>query len=407
MKLGWDTPLPDEASQQWNSIRSNIIGFSKSIPRKALEKDRKAETWGSGYATLYSKIKGCTVENGTDHPKTRAAINLPWIKRRGIDHIKERSQVRESECIQRFYNCIVLGTHQQKTPSNTGSEDRFRNREDTNIKPVMFHHVPTDENAADCATRGVAKQEFAESNWWTGPKWLNYPCETWPVTHIDNLDRNTFEDVETLAVQSTEQEKADATWPVERNSNYSKLRRIVAYSLRFIRHSSKNTRLQLLDSGVQTMTPNAAEIELAEKCIIKQEQNIHGTSAAIQNKHFNVGYDNEGILKRFGRIQHADVLKEVANPMYIPRQSILGARIAENIHRSMAHCGSNQLVCELRQRFWIPKDKALCKKTVRNCVTCKKFTSAPFSYPDMGPLPKERVTRAHHSLTQESITWVP
>ncbi|KAL6738361.1 hypothetical protein Aduo_011917 [Ancylostoma duodenale] len=43
MKLGWDTPLPDEASQQWNSIRSNIIGFSKSIPRKVLEKDPKAE----------------------------------------------------------------------------------------------------------------------------------------------------------------------------------------------------------------------------------------------------------------------------------------------------------------------------------------------------------------------------
>ncbi|EYC38631.1 hypothetical protein Y032_0705g1686 [Ancylostoma ceylanicum] len=142
------------------------------------------------------------------------------------------------------------------------------------------------------------------------------------------------------------------------------------------------------------MTPNAAEIELAEKYVVKQEQHIHGTSAAIQNKHFNVGYDNEGILKRFGRIQHADVLKDVASPMYIPRQSILGARIAENIHRSMAHCGSNQLVCELRQRFWIPKDKALCKKTVRNCVTCKKFNSAPFSYPDMGPLPKERVTQA-------------
>ncbi|EYC36510.1 hypothetical protein Y032_0889g2879 [Ancylostoma ceylanicum] len=239
--------------------------------------------------------------------------------------------------------------------------------------PVMFYHVPTDENAADCATRGVTKQEFAESNWWTGPKWLNYLCETWP---------------------NTEKEKTDTIWPVETVSNYSKLKRIVAYSLRFIRHSSKNRHLQLLDSGVQTITPNAAEIGLAEKYIVKQEQNIHGTSAAIQNKHFNVGYDNEGILKRFGRIQHADVLKDVASPMYIPRQSILRARIAENIHRSMTHCGSNQLVCELRQRFWIPKDKALCIKAVRNCVTCKKFNSAPFSYPDMGPLPKERVTQA-------------
>ncbi|EYC16484.1 hypothetical protein Y032_0033g2682 [Ancylostoma ceylanicum] len=66
----------------------------------------------------------------------------------------------------------------------------------------MFYHVPTDENVADCATKRVTKQEFAESNWWTGPKWLNYPGETWPVTHINNLQRDTFEDIEALAVQS-------------------------------------------------------------------------------------------------------------------------------------------------------------------------------------------------------------
>ncbi|KAL6739572.1 hypothetical protein Aduo_013009 [Ancylostoma duodenale] len=279
----------------------------------------------------------------------------------------------------------------------------------------MFYHVPTDENAADCGTRGVAKQEFTESNWWIGPKWLNYPCEIWPVTHISNLNRNTFEDVETLAVQSTEEEKADAIWPVERISNYFKLRRIVAYSLRFIRHSSKNTCLQLLDSGVQTMTPNAAEIELAEKCIIKQEQNIHGTSAAIQNKHFNVGYDNEGILKRFGRIQHADMFKDVASPMYIPRQSILGARIAENIHRSISHCGSNQLVCELRQRFWIPKDKALCKKTVQKLcnvqeiqfctIHSSKYGPAPQRTGHTGPTILSHGNRLHGSYSHPTDIW--
>ncbi|EYC14365.1 hypothetical protein Y032_0040g167 [Ancylostoma ceylanicum] len=422
MKLGWDTPLPDEASQQWNSIRSNIIGFSKSIPRKVLEKDPEATHILSIFVDSSKRAYACSLYVTTTSEDGKVDTQLFTAKSK-VAPLKKEQTIPRLELLSIFLGLSVaestieksgvkfakvnvfsdstialswVHTSKKLPPTVTTLVQKigFATERIQGSSPVMFYHVPTDENAADRATRGVTKQEFAESNWWTGPKWLNYPCETWPVTHISNLQRDTCEDVETLAVQSTEEVKADAVWPVETVSNYSKLRRIVAYSLRFIRHSSRNRHLQLLDSGVRTMTPNAAEIELAEKYIVKQEQNIHGTSAAIQNKHFNVGYDNEGILKRFGRIQHADVLKDVASPMYIPRQSILGARIAENIHRSMAHCGSNQLVCELRQRFWIPKDKALCKKTVRNCVTCKKFNSAPFSYPDMGPLPKERVTQA-------------
>ncbi|KIH65782.1 Pao retrotransposon peptidase [Ancylostoma duodenale] len=422
MKLGWETPLPDEASQQWSSTRSNIIGFSKSIPRKVLEKDPKAEHILSIFVDSSKRTYACSLYVTTTAEDGRVDTQLFTAKSK-VAPLKKAQTIRRLELLSIFLGLSVaestisknevkfarvnvfsdstialswVHTSKKLPPAVTTLVQKigFATERIQASSPVMFYHVPTDENVADCATRAVAKQEFARANWWTGPKRLNYPCETWPVTHINNLDRNTFEDVETLAVQSTEEEKTDAIWPVETISNYSKLRRIVAYSLRFIRHSSKNTRLHFLDNGIQTMTPNTAEVELAEKCIIKQEQNIHGTSAAIQNKHFNVGYDNEGILKRFGRIQHADVLKDVASSMYIPRQSILGARIAEHIHRNMAHCGSNQLVCELRQRFWIPKDKALCKKTVRNCVTCKKFNSALFSYPDMGPLPKERFTQA-------------
>ncbi|EYC39463.1 hypothetical protein Y032_0655g1192 [Ancylostoma ceylanicum] len=68
--------------------------------------------------------------------------------------------------------------------------------------------------------------------------------------------------------------------------------------------------------------------------------------------------------------------------------------IAERQHRSLSHCGLNQLLYNIRQRYWIPQDRVLCKRVLRNCAICRRFNAAPFKYPNMGPLPKERVTES-------------
>lgn len=59
----------------------------------------------------------------------------------------------------------------------------IRNRVDTilQLPNVKFQYVPTKENPADLASRGLAAEDlFASSLWWHGPHWLTDSNASWP-----------------------------------------------------------------------------------------------------------------------------------------------------------------------------------------------------------------------------------
>ncbi|RCN33861.1 Pao retrotransposon peptidase, partial [Ancylostoma caninum] len=248
MKLGWDMPLPDEASQQWNSIRSNIIGFSKSIPRKALEKDWKAEYILSIFVDSSKRAYACSlyVTTATEHGKVDTQLFTAKSK---VAPLKKEQTIPRLELLS-----IFLGL-------------------------------------------GVAESTISKSG---------------------------------VKFASKAHNKAGTEYPYIRCNPEQALQRRIR----------------------QRRYPEKVWKDPACRCAQGRSQpNVYTSTKHSRSE------NRREYTQKHGR-------------------------------------GSNQLVCELRHRFWIPKEKALCKKTVRNCVTCKKFNSAPFIYPDMGPLPKERVTQA-------------
>jgi hypothetical protein len=51
------------------------------------------------------------------------------------------------------------------------------------FRPEELHHVPTDENPADAASRGMDPNKFLDYNlWFEGPKWLR--LESLPTTEL-------------------------------------------------------------------------------------------------------------------------------------------------------------------------------------------------------------------------------
>ncbi|KHJ94999.1 Pao retrotransposon peptidase [Oesophagostomum dentatum] len=146
--------------------------------------------------------------------------------------------------------------------------------------------------------------------------------------------------------------------------------------------------------NVETKTLSADEINQAEILIIRQEQAIHGSKMLMNNKQLNIGYDKDRVLRRFSRLQNADISYDATNPIHISKQSKLCQLIAEDRHKAILHCGTNQLLHSIRQRYWIPQDRSLCKRILKECVICRRFNAAPFKYPNMGPLPKERLTES-------------
>ena len=52
---------------------------------------------------------------------------------------------------------------------------------------ITFRYVPTSDNPADLASRGISAQEAASATlWWNGPPWLSQASNTWPCQPESN-----------------------------------------------------------------------------------------------------------------------------------------------------------------------------------------------------------------------------
>lgn len=52
-----------------------------------------------------------------------------------------------------------------------------------------WRYIKSEENPADCASRGIMPSELEEHKlWWTGPKWLEENEQSWPRTPTEETD---------------------------------------------------------------------------------------------------------------------------------------------------------------------------------------------------------------------------
>ncbi|RCN30578.1 hypothetical protein ANCCAN_23653 [Ancylostoma caninum] len=382
-KYAWDVELLETDKDSWKTIEANITGFRKELPRKI--------------SAVYCKVQGAPINKEQTIP--RLELLSVFIGLSLAESTIEKINLKIAKINVFSDSTIALwwihGTKRLPPTVSTLVQKIGLIRKSQFAEIVVsLYHVPTHENIADSATRGVPKDELAHHPWWCGPTWLNVPSEEWPVKKATDFCPQESTDEEDANLYSSIAAKIDPVLPTERLSSSSKLSRVVAYCTRFIRNASHQKYFKLRRTGVQTKTPSADEIIQAEALIIRHEQSIYGSEALIQNKQLNVNYDKDRILRKLGRLQNADISYDAANPIHVPKQSRLGQLIAEEQHQSLSHCGVNQLLFNIRQRYWIPQERVLCKRVLRNCAICRRFNAAPFQYLNMGPLPKERVTES-------------
>src|SRR5690606_37649143 len=84
---------------------------------------------------------------------------------------------------------------------------------------------------------------------------------------------------------------------------------------------------------------------------------------------------------------------DVKHPIILPRDHSVTALIVRWIHIRLIHAGVNDVMCSIRERFWIPKLRSLVRKIINECVVCKRMHGRTQSSPT-APLPSSRVTGA-------------
>ncbi|GFY52516.1 integrase catalytic domain-containing protein [Trichonephila inaurata madagascariensis] len=138
--------------------------------------------------------------------------------------------------------------------------------------PSEWFHCPGKENPGDLISRGLSVAELENSDfWWQGPSWLREKKLSWPKplkTHKELVtDPETLEIRKTLAVNTVmEDTNQSINNFIKKYSSFTKLIRITAYCLRFL----KNCRIT--QSGRKKDNLNASELQNATHVLIKCAQ---------------------------------------------------------------------------------------------------------------------------------------
>ncbi|GMR55659.1 hypothetical protein PMAYCL1PPCAC_25854, partial [Pristionchus mayeri] len=238
----------------------------------------------------------------------------------------------------------------------------------SSIHKVTYHnpkYVQTHSNPADHITRGLTSIDMNDPNhmWWQGAPWMKDPPGKWPDDPIPPTAHPPYAQI-AEPIQSP-------LINLKRCSTLNKAVNITGFVLRFIQRSlTKSSNSSLKEKYTQFPIMNTRLLTALERS--------HETE----------------IWRANSRLDHADIPAETKSPILIPtnKDSTLARLIISHTHVTMFHAGTENVLNQLKNHYWIPRSRQLVKSEVRSCIPCRKTNNLPYAYTSTPPLPTDRVT---------------
>ena len=194
---------------------------------------------------------------------------------------------------------------------------------------------------------------------------------------------------------------------IERYSSVTRLLRVTAYILRFIRnakksvshHETRKSPEQSSKGELNVQELNQAEmlwIKIVQTASFAKEleflQSRRGTFPPVYVTQFNLFLDDQQIIRCKGRVSNAPLSEERKYPILLPSKHQLTNLIIQDVHSKIKHSGIKDTLTTIRERFWAPRGREAVKRILRKCATCRRVEGAPYRPPPTPDLPMERVT---------------
>jgi hypothetical protein len=294
-----------------------------------------------------------------------------------------------------------------------------------------WYHVGTEENPADYNTRGLPAASLQFNHmWYQGPGFLKstdlgHPNATKiPLPELSSDDPEVKGKGETgVTVLNTvsdtrknEEAKANLSstqdvqkWNVTKLIDISHfstwkalvfrtawIRRVIcSFASRLPRYSwvtkvqEKNLTVEEYEAAEMLWINHAQQEEFAEELNkLRQGEQLSAKSPIIQLTPF---YDeNLQCIRVGGRLQRADIPESAKFQILLPADHVVAHLLASDVHFRMSHCGEEQFISELRQKYWPLKVRKLVKNIIKGCLFCYRRRIKP-AHPRMADLPTCRL----------------
>ena len=100
---------------------------------------------------------------------------------------------------------------------------------------------------------------------------------------------------------------------------------------------------------------------------------------------------DNNIIKVGGRLKNVNnIPSSIRHQIILPQNHPVTNLIIHYHHEINHHCGRNQTLALIREKYWIVKGKSVIRKVLATCLICKHRSSSPKPQ-YMGDLPKERI----------------
>ena len=274
----------------------------------------------------------------------------------------------------------------------------------SNIPQNSWHHVPTEQNPADCASRGISAQELQQHPlWWGGPPWLFKNPVQFPTQPALVEETQIQEERAKRVIVNVVNKLQPPAWGQEFTS-YTKLLHVTAYVVRFCAN---------LKSAIQghplkkEQTLGVCEIQAAEVLLFKWSQHrsypgeVKRLSAAAPPpismnsalKLINPILSEDGLILVGGRLENSSLSSRQKHPPVLSSSDWFTKLLFVHYHAALMHCGPTLLLAHTSLLFYAVGARRLAKSVCRSCILCKKKAPRAQSQ-QMGQLPAARVNQS-------------
>ncbi|XP_060846073.1 uncharacterized protein LOC132925721 [Rhopalosiphum padi] len=251
-------------------------------------------------------------------------------------------------------------------------------------------HVSSEENPADCASRGLKPSELRYHElFWNGPSFLSNSADSWP----SDLPRVPVEQLPEIKITSLLVSSDQNHEWFNRFSSYQHMLRVVVWVRRFVALCKKKP------ASLGTLT--FIELNEALTVVVRHSQLVHfnllyrelSRKSQVSSKQLarlSPYLDSAGIIRVGGRLLNSQMSIRQKHPILLAKTSYLSMLLIRHWHIFSCHSGTRLVVSLVSKQFWILSIRRVVGNELKRCVTCVRL-AAVNPQPVMSDLPPSRV----------------